>query len=54
MQTTGLLVLDKDVANHPHHPAKPENNSPNSSAEMHSQLTGLKDMIDGILTITAA
>jgi hypothetical protein len=35
-------------------PTKPANNSPNSSAEMRSQLTGLKDLIDGILPLTAA
>jgi hypothetical protein len=38
----------------PFDPTKPANNSPNSSAEMRSQLTGLKVLIDGILTITAA
>ena len=35
-------------------PTKPANNSPNSSAEMRSQLTGLKALIDAILTITSA
>ncbi len=35
-------------------PTKPANNSPNSSAEMRSQLTGLKALIDAIPTITAA
>ncbi|MBL9132350.1 MAG: hypothetical protein JNG86_14190 [Verrucomicrobiaceae bacterium] len=38
----------------PFDPTKPANNSPNSSAEMRGQLTGLKDLIDAILTITAA
>ena len=38
----------------PFDPTKPANNSPNSSAEMRSQLTGLKALIDGILTITSA
>lgn len=38
----------------PFDPAKPANNSPNSSAEMRSQLTGLKALIDAILTITSA
>jgi hypothetical protein len=37
----------------PFDPTKPANNSPNSSAEMRSQLTGLKALIDAILTITA-
>ena len=38
----------------PFDPTKPANNSPNSSAEMRSQLTGLKALIDAILTITSA
>ena len=38
----------------PFDPTKPANNSPNSSAEMRSQLTSLKALIDAILTITAA
>lgn len=38
----------------PFDPTKPANNAPNSSAEMRSQLTGLKALIDGILTITSA
>ncbi len=38
----------------PFDPAKPANNSPNSSAEMRGQLTSLKALIDAILTITAA
>lgn len=38
----------------PFDPTKPANNSPNSSAEMRSQLTGLKALMDAILTITAA
>lgn len=38
----------------PFDPSKPANNSPNSSAEMRSQLTGLKALIDAILTITSA
>ena len=38
----------------PFDPTKPANNSPNSSAEMRSQLTGLKALIDGLLTITSA
>jgi hypothetical protein len=35
-------------------PTKPANHSPLSSAEMRSQLNGLKDLIDAILTLTAA
>ncbi len=38
----------------PFDPTKPATNSPNSSAEMRSQLTSLKALIDAILTITAA
>jgi hypothetical protein len=38
----------------PFDPTKPVTNSPNSSAEMRGQLTGLKALIDAILTITAA
>ena len=38
----------------PFDPAKPANNSPNSSAEMRNQLTGLKALIDAIQTITSA
>ncbi|MEQ1747800.1 MAG: hypothetical protein ABL974_00145 [Prosthecobacter sp.] len=38
----------------PFDPTKPANNSPNSSAEMRSQLTSLKALIDAIFTITAA
>jgi hypothetical protein len=38
----------------PFDPNLPANNSPNSSAEMRSQLTSLKALIDAILTITAA
>jgi hypothetical protein len=37
----------------PFDPAKPANNAPNSSAEMRSQLTGLKALIDAILTRSA-
>jgi hypothetical protein len=32
----------------PFDPTKPANNSPNSSAEMRAQLTGLKDLIDAV------
>ena len=38
----------------PFDPNLPATNSPNSSAEMRSQLTSLKALIDAILTITAA
>lgn len=38
----------------PFDPTKPANNSANSSAEMRSQLTSLKALIDATLTITAA
>jgi hypothetical protein len=38
----------------PFDPTKPANNAPNSSAEMRSQLTGLKALIDAIQTITSA
>jgi hypothetical protein len=38
----------------PFDPTKPANNAPNSSAEMRSQLTGLKALIDAILTLTSA
>lgn len=34
----------------PFDPAKPANNSPNSSAEMRAQLNGLKDLIDALPT----
>lgn len=35
-------------------PNLPANNAPNSSAEMRAQLSGLKDLIDAILTLTDA
>jgi hypothetical protein len=38
----------------PYDPSLPANGSPNSSAEMRSQLNGLKALIDAILTVTAA
>ena len=38
----------------PFDPAKPAANSPNSSAEMREQLTGLKSLIDAVLTVTGA
>ena len=38
----------------PFDPAKPAASSPNSSAEMRAQLTGLKDLIDAVPTITSA
>ena len=38
----------------PFDPTKPSTNSPTSSAEMRSQLTSPKALIDAILTITAA
>lgn len=46
--------LQNARTNMPFDPTKPANNSPNSSAEMRSQLTGLKALIDSILTITDA
>jgi hypothetical protein len=38
----------------PFDPTKPAENSPNSSAEMRGQLTGLKALIDAVPAITAA
>lgn len=38
----------------PFDPAKPAANTPNSSAEMRSQLNGLKDLIDAVSGVTSA
>ncbi len=38
----------------PFDPNQPANNAPNSSAQMRAQLTGLKDLIDTVPTITSA
>jgi hypothetical protein len=38
----------------PFDPNLPSNNTPNSSAQMRSQLTGLKALIDAVPTVTSA